>query len=295
MSTSIVNQLGYIGLDVADVARWERFATDTLGLERVADDETGAASFRMDANHHRITVTGGVRDDLAHVGWEVPDADALRDVAERLESHGFEVAWGTGQDARRRCVMGLITTCDPSGVTTEIFHGPLVRVDVPFRSPRSIGGFVAGRLGLGHIVLAVDDCEASVRFYRDVLGLRVSDYIELDMGTMGSTTAVFLHCGPRHHSLALVQVPATKRLHHMMLELRDLDDVGRTYDLCHDQGVPITSTLGCHTNDKMMSFYMETPSGFQVEYGHGGLLIDDDTWEVQLHQAPSIWGHRTPA
>jgi hypothetical protein len=44
----------------------------------------------------------------------------------------------------------------------------------------------------------------------------------------------------------------------------------------------------------MLSFYVQTPSGFQVEYGYGGRVIDDDVWEVQLHHAPSIWGHRSP-
>jgi 3,4-dihydroxy-9,10-secoandrosta-1,3,5(10)-triene-9,17-dione 4,5-dioxygenase len=44
----------------------------------------------------------------------------------------------------------------------------------------------------------------------------------------------------------------------------------------------------------MMSFYIRTPSSFQVEYGYGGRVIDDDVWEVQLHHAPSIWGHRSP-
>jgi hypothetical protein len=56
--------------------------------------------------------------------------------------------------------------------------------------------------------------------------------------------------------------------------------------------VPIAASLGTHTNDRMFSFYMVTPSGFQIEFGHGGRLIEDATWEVQLHTAASIWGHR---
>jgi len=66
-----------------------------------------------------------------------------------------------------------------------------------------------------------------------------------------------------------------------------MDDVGATYDTCADKGVTITSTLGRHTNDRMTSFYMRTPSGFLVEYGHGGRLIDDERWEVQLHRSPA--------
>jgi len=52
------------------------------------------------------------------------------------------------------------------------------------------------------------------------------------------------------------------------------------------------SALGRHTNDHMLSFYMRTPSGFEVEYGWGARTVDDAAWHVQRHQAPSIWGHR---
>ncbi len=292
MATERVAQLGYIGIEVSDLPRWDHFATQVLGLESNGTDADGARFLRMDENHHRLTLHPGNRDDLAHAGWEVRDEAALRSIAAHLESLGVEITWGTSAEARARRVIGLIKLRDPSGVPTEIYYGPLIAFERPFRSPRAIGGFETGDLGLGHIVLAVDDYEASLRFYRDGLGLRISDFIELEMGSAGLTTVAFLHCGPRHHSLAIAQVQAPKRLHHFMLQVRTMDDVGSVYDRCQEQGVPITSTLGRHTNDHMLSFYMQTPSGFAVEYGCDGRVIDDDHWEVQLHHSASIWGHR---
>lgn len=294
MSTSRVTQLGYVGIEVSDVQAWERFATDVLGLAPNGADEDGARFLRMDENHHRFALHRGGRDDLAYAGWEVQDEASLRAIAERLQAQGVGVAWGSAAETQTRRVMGLIKLRDPSGVATEVYYGPLVEAERPFRSPRAIGGFEAGTLGLGHIVLSVDDYAASLAFYRDGLGLTVSDFMDLDMGSAGSTRVAFMHCGPRHHSLAIAQFPAPKRLHHFMLQLQDMDDVGSTYYLCQDRRVPITSGLGRHTNDHMLSFYMQTPSGFQVEYGHGGRVIDDAVWEVQLHRAPSIWGHRAP-
>jgi len=249
---------------------------------------------RMDEKHHRIALHPGARDDLAYAGWEVRDEAALLAVADRLERQGIAVTQAASGEAAARRVLGLARAQDPNGVAVELYWGPLTQAERPFVSPRPIGGFEAGPLGAGHIVLSVDDYEASLRFYRDGLGLLISDYIELDMGGAGTTKVAFLHCGPRHHSLAFAQYPAPKRLHHFMLQLRDLDDVGTTYDACLDRGIPITSTMGRHTNDRMTSFYMQTPSGFQVEYGHGGRLIDDAHWEVQLHRSPSVWGHRSP-
>jgi len=294
MLMSRVTQLGYIGFEVSDMPEWERFATDVLGLAFTRADPDGTLFLRMDENHHRFALHRGARDDLAYAGWETQDEASLRAIAERLESQGVNVTWGTAAEARARRVMGLIKLQDPSGVATEVYYSPLIEAERPFRSPRAIGGFEAGRLGLGHIVLSVDDYEASLRFYRDGLGLLISDFIELEMGPAGSTVVAFFHCGPRHHSIAIAQFPAPKRLHHFMLQVRDMDDVGNTYYVCQDRRVPITSTLGRHTNDHMLSFYMQTPSGFQVEYGYGGRMIDDDVWEVQMHRAPSIWGHRSP-
>ena len=80
-----------------------------------------------------------------------------------------------------------------------------------------------------------------------------------------------------------------------MLQLRSIDDVGATMYLVQDSGIEITSSLGRHTNDHMLSFYMRTPSGFEIEYGWGGREVDDATWHVQKHHAPSIWGHRRTA
>jgi 2,3-dihydroxybiphenyl 1,2-dioxygenase len=292
MFANRVTQLGYIGIEVSDLKGWEQFANGVLGLQSNGSGADGALFLRMDENHHRLALHPGLRDDVAYVGWEVPGEAALKAAGERLESHGFRVTPGSAAQAKERAVMDLIVVQDPNGVANEVYWGPLVDAAHPFRSPRAIGAFEAGRLGFGHVVLAVDSYDDSLRFYRDGLGLLISDFIELDMGAQGAATVAFLHSGPRHHSIAFAQFAAPKRLHHFMLQLRNMDDIGSTYDICQDQRIPITASLGRHTNDHMTSFYMGTPSGFRVEYGYGGREIDDDAWEVQVHHQASIWGHR---
>lgn len=288
-----VTQLGYLGIDVSDQGAWEQFANGVLGLQSNGAGPDGALYLKMDENHHRITLHPGDRDDLAYCGWEVVDAGSARVVAKRLRSQGVRVTECAEAQVRARGVAGLLTATDPNGLINEIYWGATRERADGFVSPRAIGGFVAGELGFGHVVLAVDDYDASLRFYRDGLGLLISDYIELDMNAGEKTTVAFLHSGPRHHSLAIAEFPADKRLHHFMLQVRDIDDVGSTYDLSQDRGVPISSSLGRHTNDLMTSFYMVSPSGFLVEYGHGGVEIDDSDWKVRTYDAPSIWGHRS--
>ena len=182
---------------------------------------------------------------------------------------------------------GLIRTTDPGGFALELFHGPIHDHEL-FVSPTGVSGFVTGPQGMGHIVLGTPHLAESVDFYTNVLGFRVSDYWK-----PGDDDVVFLRCNPRHHSLALVAAPEPA-LYHFMLEARTLDDVGYTLDRHHDTGTAISMGIGKHTNDQMVSFYSLSPSGFDVEFGFGGLLVDEATWTVTQITKPSFWGHRRP-
>jgi len=288
-----VTQLGYLGLSVRDVNEWERFATQVLGLQANGRDADGSLFLRMDEYHHRFIVHPTGKDDLAYIGWEVATEQAMMAMAEQLRQAGVDVRPGTAAEAEARRVAGLISFADPSGIPSEIFYGPLVTFEKPFQPARPISGFKTGSQGLGHFVVAVDDFDRSLAFYRDVLGMRISDFVKFSPAPNVQLNVAFFHCNPRHHTLAFWAMPqAPKRLHHFMLQLNSLDDVGSTYYLCQDQQVPITMTLGKHTNDHMVSFYLRTPSGFAVEYGWGAREVDDATWQVQVHTAGSIWGHQ---
>ena len=81
---------------------------------------------------------------------------------------------------------------------------------------------------------------------------------------------------------------------HIMIEAQSLDDVGRAYDIVRDKNIPLMLEMGKHTNDLTHSFYLFTPSGFAIEYGYGGRLIDDATWEVRSYDSPKLWGHKMP-
>ena len=287
-----VTQLGYLGLGVSDVDEWERFATQTLGLEANGRDEDGSLFLRMDEYHHRFILHPAGGDDVAYVGWQVTDEHELREVSQQLKAAGTTVQQGTQEEAQQRRVVGLIKFADPSGIPIEVFYGPPVSFERPFNSPLPISGFETGTMGLGHIVLGVDDLDRSVSFYRDVLGMRISDFIRFGQVAGSGRSMAFFHCNPRHHSLAMMPSRSEKRLHHFMLQVKDLNDVGAVYDMCQEQDVPVVRGLGRHTNDHMVSFYLRSPSGFEIEYGWGARVVDDSTWQVQWHSKGSIWGHR---
>ncbi len=288
-----VTQLGYLVFEVSDPDAWERFATGVLGLTIGARYDDGSLALRLDSHAQRFLLVPGDADDVAAIGWEVADAGALAAVRARIEAAGVEVTEGSSVLAASRQVAGLVSFTDPGGVPAEIYYGPEPAAE-PFASPVVPGGFVAEELGLGHCVVSARDQDQSLAFYRDVLGFRFSDRITCEYYGF-PVDIVFLHANPRHHTVAIGQ-GQDKGIHHFLVEAASVDAVGLAFDRALKARVPIMQTLGRHPNDRMLSFYAQTPSGFLFEFGHGGLLIEDeDAWEPTVHDRVSDWGHHPPA
>lgn len=277
-----ITSLGYVGVEATNLDAWSDFGPNILGLQPSERNGDGALLFRMDERSYRLAVHRGERDGLAYMGWELPTLADLDEAERALEVADVQTRRGGPEECEARQVRALVHCTDPAGNSLELFCGQLTAAH-PFQPARPISGFVTGELGLGHVVVGVPDIPAGLRFYVDVLGFRVSDFMASRMA--------FLHCNPRHHSLALGQMGRVG-LNHIMMEVQALDDVGRTYDLCQAKGVEISRSLGRHSNDRMVSFYMESPSGFGIEYGWGGRLVDDATWTVQQIATGSFWGHQ---
>jgi 2,3-dihydroxybiphenyl 1,2-dioxygenase len=288
---SLIQQLGFLEFEVTDLDAWEAFMTKVLGTQLVDKADDGTMRFRMDGHGYRFVVTPGPRDDLRTMGWQVENAKKLDECVTRLEAAGVEVARGDSAACAARGVLGMVMFRDPGRIPVEIFHGPSLGRE-PFKSDYVGSKFVADELGLGHLVISTRDRDESRDFYIDVLDFKLSDHIVCEIGTYQVDIA-FLHTNPRHHSLAMGG-PMPKRVHHFMLQVASIDDVGLAYDRARDAGVVIEQELGRHPNDRMFSFYAQTPSGTQFEFGHGGRVIDDATWEPTTYHAISEWGHRRP-
>jgi 2,3-dihydroxybiphenyl 1,2-dioxygenase len=288
-----ISRLGYLGFEVSDVPAWEHFAVDVLGLAITERRPDGGIALRLDDQAQRIVLHPGPADDLAYTGFEVDDERALSELATRLGEAGFPTRKAGADEARDRRVACLYRVADPRAVPIELFCAP-ERASTPFVSRLVAAGFVTGDEGLGHVVLSALDPQATERFYCQLLGMRLSDRIVAELAPGFSLTVTFLHANPRHHTLAFAVAPLPKRIHHFMLEVGAMDDVGRAYDRCIEAGVTIANGLGVHPNDRMFSFYARTPSGFELEYGWGGRKIDDGTWQPTTYDRLSIWGHRPP-
>jgi 2,3-dihydroxybiphenyl 1,2-dioxygenase len=275
--------LGYVGVHASSLEDWTSFGTRFLGMQLVDKSEKRIA-LRMDDRKQRVVVNADGGEGVAFFGWEVADAAALERCASRLEQAGVLVSRGSHALADERRVKDLIVLADPLGNRLEIFHGAEA-VSEPFKPGRSLSGFRTGPLGMGHAVLHVKNINDVLSFYQDVLGFRLSDYM------VRPFNAYFFHANPRHHSIAFIET-GRNATHHLMVELFSLDDVGQCYDLALGEEGRIGTTLGRHINDEVTSFYSNSPSGFMVEYGWGGRVIDVDNWQPEeVTWGPSMWGH----
>src|SRR3954465_10909124 len=278
-----IQGLGYVGVRAKSLEDWADFGTKFLGMQ-LTDRSRNGLALRMDDRKQRMIVSEDGAEGVAFFGWEVADAAALDQFAARLEAADVAVARGSSALADERRVKDLIVFSDPLGNRLEVFHGAETASE-PFVPGRAISGFRTGPLGMGHAVLHVKNIDDAVPFYRDVLGFRLSDYM------LRPFRAYFFHANPRHHSIAFIET-GRNATHHLMVELFSLDDVGQCYDLALGEQDRIGVTLGRHINDEVTSFYSNSPSGFMVEYGWGGRVIDVDSWQTEeVTFGPSMWGH----
>jgi 2,3-dihydroxybiphenyl 1,2-dioxygenase len=277
-----IRALSYVGIEATDLGKWASFGEELLGMPvtRPSDDDSRIL-LRMDERTYRFDIRAGATDRLLWMGWEMPSAAALEDAVRELGEAGIEITRGTAEESKERGIVDFVWLDDPAGNRLELFYGQ----EADFRPlvlTRPMDGYLTDEMGMGHAVIGVKNYRECFDFYVNTLGFRVSDTFK--------NFIAFLHCNPRHHSLALVETDEPG-LRHIMLETRTIDDVGTAMDIAAKRG-ELTRTLGRHTNDKAVSFYIETPGGWEIEYGWSGQQVDDEVWIVrQLAGPTSLWGH----
>ena len=283
-----MQKLTYCGLGVEDVEPWTRFAVEALGL--ASEDDGDVRRLRMDDLSWRFALHKDAADDILYAGFALDDGEQLKALRGRLDEARIGWTAMSGEECAERRVAEGFWLRDPDGLRLE-FVRDHARAATPF-IPRSTEGFLTGAQGLGHVVLSVTDLEKSIRFY-EALGLAVSDFITFSPTPDLTLRIAFLHCNERHHSVAIAALPGGKRLNHIMMELLEVDDVLRGYQRCVNMGYR-TGGIGRHPNDRMLSFYVTSPAGFDIEYGWGGRAVGED-WSIAEYDKVSLWGHEPAA
>lgn len=289
-----IKSLGYVVIETTQPDRWDHFLTQVAGVMRAPDAADGGAQYRVDQRPFRLRIERSDREWFKAAGYEVADAAALSALAERVAGAGRPVESFSADEAAQRGVTAGFRTTDPAGNGIELYHGDST-TDVPFVSPLGVPHFVTGDMGMGHAVFSAPDFPAVLAFHRDVLGFHETDMPAFHL--MGPEAPpmhfAFLHAdNGRHHSIAFGEgpVPPSGAVH-IMLQYPDLVEVGKAHDRMKAHGYAESASLGQHFNDETVGFYVQTPSGFDLEIGCDSLVIDPASWAVTKHEGISIWGH----
>ncbi|GAB3477600.1 VOC family protein [Nocardiopsis coralliicola] len=289
----LIRGLGYLKVQAQDLPRWRELMVDALGMAEGTGPQEGGLYLRMDEREARLIVLPGDTDRVLAVGWEVRDGADLDEVARRVEAAGTPVKELPFTEADERRVERAITFEDPAGTPVEVFCGPVLD-----HAPVVTSGgqrFVTGAQGMGHVVLPTTQPVETYEFYEKTLGFLPRGAFRLNPGDTENPPMRmrFMGVNQRHHSLAVAPAPHGEPpgLVHLMVEVDTLDAVGRSLDNVTKAGFSISSTLGRHTNDKMVSFYVRAPGGWDIEYGTEGTLVDETFYTAEEITADSYWGH----
>ena len=283
MTSALVTELAYVEIESTHPESWERFGCDLLDMT-ARGGRRGIRQLKLDTRPYRLSVHPGTQDRLLRIGWLTHDATALSKIELRLARAGVVHRSLSEEECDDRGVTSGITFNDPDQFTHDVVTG--IEVDAEPTAGPNVSGYVADDLGLGHIVLAVDSANRSQELFGSALGMELREELTTPMGR-----GLFFGCNARHHSIAVVEMGEAAHVLHFMLEMRDLDDVGVTLDRALDQQWRVTKTLGRHYTDHMLSFYMETPAGFEIEIGSNGVLADNTWDQTKLANRKRAWGH----
>jgi 2,3-dihydroxybiphenyl 1,2-dioxygenase len=288
-----IRGLGYLRVQSQDLARWRELTVEALGFAETTGPDSAGLYLRMDEREARLVVLPGDTDRVLAVGWEVRDQFALAAVGRAVEASGTAVKVLSEEECRERRVDSAIAFDDPSGTPVEVFFGPVLDHD-PVRT-KWMQRFVTDEQGMGHVVLPTTNFDEVETFYTEVLGFLPRGAVKVSGQEPGRKPrrVRFLGVNQRHHSLAICPAPHGEPpgLVHLMVEVDSLDAVGRALDETGRRGFSVSSTLGRHTNDKMVSFYVRAPGGWDIEYGTEGMLVDERHYTAEEITRDSYWGH----
>jgi 2,3-dihydroxybiphenyl 1,2-dioxygenase len=285
--------LGYMVIETDKFADWRRFGRDAIGMHL---DETlpDVVRFRLDDNDCRFLLQRGPAEDVTTLGWQLDDHATFDEVVSRVTRHGVPITEGTDEEAALRGVERLVRFPGPNGLAQEIFTRPTIS-STPLEM-RVRSGFVTGEAGIGHVAIASKKPHQMRGYYDTVFNARLSDFIDETMSGL-KVKIRFLRVNERHHSVAIAAVkrlpinPIRTQVQHLNVQVADLDDLTASYQRVRELGFEMALGVGQHTNDKELSFYATTPSGFDWEVGWNPIVVDENTWEPTTHQGISIWGH----
>ncbi|QII03674.1 extradiol ring-cleavage dioxygenase (plasmid) [Rhodococcoides fascians A21d2] len=285
-------QLGYMVIETQKFAEWRRFGAEAIGMH-LDEMDTGRIRFRLDDHQCRFLLQYGPAEDVTALGWQITDHDTFDRIVARVVERGVPIEEGTAEEAALRGVERLLRFPGPKGLVQEIFTRALTSTE-PLIMKNS--AYVTGDSGMGHVAITSVEPHKLRGYYNTVFDARLTDYIDETISGV-SLKIRFLRVNERHHSIAVAGIrglkinPIRTRVQHLNIQVAQLDDMIASFERVKQLGFGMALSVGQHTNDRELSYYAVTPSGFEWEVGWNPFTIDENTWEPSTHKGISIWGH----
>ncbi|WP_426243600.1 VOC family protein [Nocardioides sp. LHG3406-4] len=281
---SLITHLRHVGIAAPDFAAASEFYRTTWGLTQV-DEDGGIAFFGSPASPEsyilRVRKDASKRLDLVAFGAaNRADVDTL---AERLAAGG--VTLDRAPDTLGTPGGGYgFRFFDPDGRLIEVSSDVAERPARPLEPGESIPR------KLSHVVFNSTDVPATKRFYEQLMGLRLSDWLADQM--------CFLRSGADHHILAIARGPHVS-LNHISFEMRGIDEYMRGTGRLLRSGHDIVWGPGRHgPGDNTFSYFFD-PNGNIMEYTTELETIpDEQTWVPRVFEIndenSDQWGTANP-
>jgi catechol 2,3-dioxygenase-like lactoylglutathione lyase family enzyme len=290
-----VHSLDHYSLTVPDLAQADRFYAD-FGLETRARGNT-LELYTHDNPHCWAALAEGKRKKLHYLSFGA-FADDVEKFRARLDERaieridppaGFESngIWFRDPDGTP-VELKAAEKCSPNAKSVmEYPPSPPAARNAPFRGTTAP---VRPRR-LAHTLLFTPDVPRAVRFYKEVLGLGVSD--------TAADVIAFMHGvhGSDHHMIAFVKSPAPG-FHHSSWDVRSVDEIGLGAMGMADKGHVNGWGLGRHVLGSNYFHYVQDPWGSFSEYSADIDYVPVETdWQEMSHGLENsffLWGPQPP-
>ncbi|WP_300427608.1 VOC family protein [uncultured Thalassolituus sp.] len=286
-------QIGYLVIQSQKLDEWQRFFHDGIGLHEA--ERTGERlAYRFDRHERRIMVEKGKAEDISALGIHVQSDEAMKEVLQRLSAKAIPVTATSGKSAVIRGVHSYYSFKGPKGLTLELYRSPILSEE-PLNM--KVSGIVTGDSGMGHLAITSRTPEIMLGFWHEIFDARISDYIDEKIAGV-ELDITFLRFNERHHSIAVASTkgvrldPIRTQAQHVNLVADTMDDLVGAFRRLKQLGFEMAHEIGQHPNDKELSFYVITPSGFEWELGFDALKVNENDWAVERFKGISLWGHK---
>jgi catechol 2,3-dioxygenase-like lactoylglutathione lyase family enzyme len=265
--SSFINKLSYVSLAVPGFEAERDFLKGPWGLvETSGDADRAYFSSQSGREDHLIRLRRSPDKRMDSVGFAAPSRASVDELAKHLREQGAKIVSdpalldspGGGYGVR---------FFDNDGRTLEVAADVKERTNIGNAMPRGIP------VSLSHVVFFTPDVKATVAFYTQCLGFKVSDWLDDFM--------VFLRCNEKHHCIAFMKGPAS--LNHVAFDVLDVDDMMRGMGRLLSAGGKLNWGPGRHTAGDNTFAYFVSPGGNVLEYTAELETVDDATWKASVY------------